>query len=354
MRATTLAATVMGLGLVTCGSPPPPSPPSPPPSAVSSASGASSVPVAPDPTLRAVVPTNDVASPAALPETTLGAFTHELDQPVTSIALGEKRVAALGADAFLADKDRLQKIALPVALRPSSEGSARIFFGRDDLPRIMGTRLHEGAPAQLYARYRGGRWIAEKSEVGRLLSPPGKPLWGVLGHADPEVACKHDDVCIIKRLTGWKTIAAGTGTPLVELFGGAAWALHPDHVAKLDADTRWIEAGVQVGKAAPFAHATGIAVVGEDIWITEAGTDSLHRYVAGSWTTERSPVREPRGLWVAARDDVWLTSAEGLAHHDGKGWSLVRGVRGPVSEIRARGTEIWVGGSSGVWVSRTR
>lgn len=316
-----------------------------------SASSAAPVERAAAPTPAVVVPTEKApAAPAPLPEIALGVFTHELDEAISSIALGEKRAAALGAEAWLADKDRLQKIALPATLRPSGEGTARIFFGRDDLPRIMGTRLHEGGAAQLYARYRGGRWIAEKSEVGRLLSPPAKSLWGVLGHADPEVACKHDDVCIIKRLTGWKTIPAGGGTPLVELFGGVAWALHPNHVAKLEQDTRWVD----VGGAAPFQNATGLAVIGDDVWISEASADKLHRFVAGAWTTERSPVREPRGMWAFARDDLWLTSAEGLAHHDGKTWSLVQGVRAPVSEIRARGKEIWVGGRSGVWVSRGR
>lgn len=295
-------------------------------------------------------------SPAPVVEVALGEFVNDLVQPVWSLALGRPKVAALGTSGWLLTNGKWQELPFPAALGPGTrDDGARIFFGRDDLPRVMGGRADEGGKTQVYLRYRQGRWLAEKHEVGRLLGAPKKALWGVLGHADPEVACKQDDVCIVKRLTGWKTIPAGPGAPLVELWGDDAWALAPDHLAKLSSDTSF----EVVATGAPFTKAEGFSVTSGVIWVSEPSMDKLHVYRGGAWSSTMSPTPAPRGLWAEAADDVWLVGGAGLFHFDGARWSKVKGPVGPLRDIRVRRAEhgereVWIAGETGVWSSRRR
>jgi hypothetical protein len=324
---------------------------SPPPVATSAAAALDTGPVDPAPASPA-----ETSAPA---EVTLGDFVNELAKPVFSLALGRPKVAALGSSGWLSTGGKWQELPFPEALSPGmAADGTRIFFGRDDLPRVMGARLEKGGgeatgtKEQVYLRFRQGRWLAEKHEVGRLLGKPKKALWGVLGHADPEVACKADDVCIIKRLTGWKTIPAGPGTPRVDLWDGVAWALAPDHVARLAGDATWDT----VGASAPFTQAEGFCVVGTELWVSEPSMDKLHHHRDGVWSTTPAPTKEPRGLWASRPDDVWLAGREGLFHFDGTSWAHVRGPAGPLREVQGRvaENEIWAAGESGVWSRRAR
>jgi hypothetical protein len=282
------------------------------------------------------------------PTVELGPFVRELDQPVVSLALGEARAAALGTEPWLHEKGAWKKIAFPEKLRFSPEGreDGRIFFGRDDRPRIMGSRVRDGHPAQLYLRYRNERWNVERGEIAKLRDPPPQGMFGVLGHADPEVVCKVGDDCIIKRRTGWKMMGAGPGSPRVELHNGVAWALYPDSVARLEDDHRW----VTVGAPAPFKAPGGVWALGDEVWISEPGADRVHHFRGGTWTSQPSPVAAPRGMWGTGRDDVWLAGGGGLAHFDGERWSRVAGPSGPLAEVHGRGGEVWAAGASGVWV----
>lgn len=267
---------------------------------------------------------------------------------MTSLALGEPRVAVLGPDPWIFEKGAWKKIALPDRIRPADgeRHEGRIFFGRDDRPRIMGTRHRPTGPSQLYLRYRNERWNEERAEIAKLRDPPPQGMWGVLGHADPEVVCKVGDECIIKRRTGWKMMPAGSASPRVELHGGVAWAIHPDAVARLDGDSAWLP----LRPPAPFVKPGGVWGTKDEVWVSSPTTDELHRFHGGAWTTIASPVAGPRGMWGSSPSDVWLAGAGGLAHFDGTSWSRVAGPKGPLAEVYGRDGEIWAAGESGVWV----
>lgn len=284
-----------------------------------------------------------------LPSVDLGVFAHELSEPVVSLALGEQRAAALGEEPWLQEKGKWRKISFPERLRPESGAhDARIFFGRDDKPRIMGARRRDGQVAQLYLRYRFEKWIEERNEVAKLLEAPPQPLFGILGHADPEVACKVGSLCIIKRRTGWKTMPPGPGAPRVELHEGVPWALYPDAIARLDGDQRWLT----VGAPAPFHAPGGVYAAGRELWVSEPAAGKLHHHDGQGWRSLSAPVSGPRGMWGTGPHDVWLAGDGGLVHFDGSSWKRVAGVEGPVAEVYGRGEEIWAAGGAGVWSRR--
>lgn len=278
----------------------------------------------------------------------LGAWKRVLEEPVTSLALGEPKVAALGADPWIFEGGAWKKIALPDRVRPATgeRDDGRIFFGRDDKPRIMGVRHRAAGPSQLYLRFRNGRWAEERGEIAKLRDAPVQAMFGVLGHADPEVVCKVTDDCIIKRRTGWKMIRAGAASFRVELHGGVAWALLPDAVARLDDDRAWKRFAPPAGVTEP----SGVWARGDELWIADAKAGVLHHLRAGAWTTEPTPAPSPRGMWGDAANDLWLATATGLCHFDGTRWSLVDGPTGALSEVYGRGGEVWAAGDAGVWM----
>lgn len=326
---------------------PPPAIPAPSPVALVApvASASASAPAEPPPAV--VVPAEVHLAPPVVDK---GAFTHEITVPIVSIAMGEPRVAALGAEPWILEKGSWTKLPYPdhirATLREGAEG--RIFFGRDDRPRVMGVRQHKGHAAQLYLRQRDGVWADASGEIGKLRDLPAQALFGVLGHADPEVVCKIDDDCIIKRRTGWKMLRAGSIRTRIDLQGGVAWAIYPDSVARLEDDKRW----VTVGAPAPFRDPGGLWARGDEVWVSEPVSGRLFHLREGAWASEPAPFASPRGLWGPARDDIWLAGAGGLAHYDGSRWSIVAGPTGPLSEVDGRPGEVWAAGESGVWAHR--
>jgi hypothetical protein len=286
----------------------------------------------------------------APPRVTLGRCAREVQAPVVSLALGEARAAALSDEPWIHERGAWRRIPIPEKLRIHADrgDTARIFFGRDDRPRLMGTRRRDGAPSILYLRFRNDQWREEPNELAKLRNPPAQGLWGVLGHADPEVVCKIDDGCIIKRRSGWKQMPAGSLSPRVELHHGVAWALRAGHVERLDEDRRWTD----IGAPAPFREPGGVWAQGDEVWVSEPATGRLHRWDGKSWSSEQAPVSEPRGFWGSSPRDLWLAGAEGLARHDGQRWSLVEGTAGPLQEVHGRGREVWAAGSAGVWVCK--
>ena len=268
------------------------------------------------------------APPAPPPEVTLLSFRKVVDAPVHSIALGKAgRVAALGAEAWLDAGKGFEKLPAP----PGAGAGDQIYFGRDNLPRVMGS---------VYLRWRGGAWQRAASELGRL----APPLYGVLGHDDPEVVCKPNDACIIKRLTGWKTIPPLPGTPEVVLTKDTAWAFEGKQLWRLEND-----AFTSFGGAVPFDRAVGLwADSANDVWV--AAARGLHHFDGKAWSQHASPTSNPRALWGTASDDVWLASEGGAAHWDGQAWSRVTGASEPVEVVIGSGPkDVWLAGKSGVW-----
>ncbi len=242
-----------------------------------------------------------------------------------------------------------QDVPLPEQLRPRSgeRDEVRIFFGRDDQPRIMGGRLEGARAAPVYLRRRPpAGWVAERNETGRLLGPPPAPLFGVLGHDDPEVVCKLGDQCIVKRLTGWSTVPAPERRLRMELSGKLAIAFGDQVLLRLERS-----GFVPLGGPAPFGSAGG-AFVDPDgkAWVSEPKASTLHRYDGTSWTKLASPVHAPRGLWGAGSSDLWVAGEDGVGYFDGKEWRRVAGPEGSFAEVVGRTSdEVWVAGASGVW-----
>ncbi|MCC6648325.1 MAG: hypothetical protein IT374_22490 [Polyangiaceae bacterium] len=303
-----------------------------------------------DPSATAAPPpaaSASAATPAAPTPLDLGAWTRELEAPVTSLALGEPRVAALAGDPWLLEGGAWRRVPLPEALRPPPgvRDDARVYFGRDDWPRIMGARTDAGGARQLYLRWKGGRWIAEKNELAKLADPPLAALFGLLGHADPEVVCKVGDDCIIKRRTGWKMLRASVAPFRVELHDGRAWGLLDGAVGRLDADKAW----TRVAPPSPVGQIGGVFATGDELWLSEPGAGALHHLKHGAWSRHDAPGARPLGMWGTGPSDVWLATADGVARFDGAAWARVKGPSGPLAEVFGRGGEVWAAGESGAW-----
>jgi hypothetical protein len=300
---------------------------------------------APDPAPQATPTATPPAppGPATAPSVRLLAFARVLQAPVHSLAFGkDQRVAALGEEAWLDVGKGFQRLPRP----PNASPDVQIFFGRDAQPRLMGSAQDERGSRGVYSRFRGGAWQSGASEIGRLGGAPHAPLFGVLGYDDPEVVCKQADQCIIKRLTGWATIAGLPGTPRVALCGPTAWAFSTARVWRLE-KSGWQELE---GKL-PFDRASALwATASDRLWITEPETNTLHRLEHGAWSRHASPIAGPRHVWATGESDVWVAGDGGTAHYDGTRWSKVEGAGERLLFVTGRSPkDVWLAGHSGVW-----
>ena len=223
----------------------------------------------------------------------------------------------------------------------------RIFFGRDDRPRLMGTRHSATGNTIVYLRLKPEGWRPALYEIGQLgnRNVPGG-LFGVLGHADPEVVCKVAVQCIVKRLTGWTAVASGPDRPHVKLCRERAWALYPDGLAQMT-ETGWRRLPGPV----PWKEPTGFWAQGEhDAWVSVASAGLLYHYDGQRWSEQASVVAGPRDMWGNESDGLWLVGDGGAANFDGTRWSRVRGPTGPLSQIEGVSSQdLWLGGDSGLW-----
>jgi hypothetical protein len=292
-----------------------------------------------------------VSDAPAPPRQKLLDFRKRVPEPVHSIALGiRQRAAALGADPWMIDGERVTKIAFPppLVVAAGERDEAAIFFGRDNQPRIMGGRISGSSARVLYLRFKGGVWRREPGEIGKLAEDPQAAMFGVLGHDDPEVVCKMGGICIIKRLTGWTMIDAGPGRPEVSVNEKRAWALHRDHVAVLEKDGWHKLGGAVPWRASPTAIWGSQAV----IWVSVHEETALYRFASGRWDRHPSPLAGPRGLWGRSASDVWLAADGGAAHFDGERWQVAAGIDGPLAVVSGDASEVWLGGRSGMWQGR--
>jgi hypothetical protein len=284
----------------------------------------------------------------------LHAFERVLDKPIRSIAVGKPpRVAALADQPYLRDTDGWQPKPLPPQHALGAQSRVEIFFGRDNRPRLMGTTAvaSDGSGTEaIYLRLKAAGWQKEPSEIGRLGGKPAGGLFGVLGHDDPEVVCKVNDVCIVKRRTGWTTLPAGGGMPRVFMHDGAVHALHTDRVSVLG-DAGWRD----LPGPSPFTQATGLWGKPGVLWVSVANENALYLREGEGWKRVASPVKEPRGMWGTSANDVWVTGQDGAGHYDGATWRRVAGPEGPLEVVTgsAEGT-IWLGGRSGLWRGEKR
>ncbi len=293
----------------------------------------------------------DTIPPVAVP------FARELGESVTGIALGERRVAALGAVPHLRDRERWRPIPLPASVPLEPHSRLDIYMGRDDYPRIMGHVWTEEPATALtrrpvYLRYRPAGWAPAGDELGRLGGARPGALFGVLGYDDPEVVCKEGDVCLVKRRTGWSTVAGIELLPM-RLAGSSVFALRSGGLSQLGPD------GFAVTPlSVPAATIRDVWATGpNDVWVIVERPPSggLLRLTSGQVRELPLPIAEPRALWASADDDVWVVGDGGLAWFDGQAFRRVLGADPPLSCVVGRGRDtLWVGGPTGVFRRESR
>lgn len=336
-------ASVLGWLLVACAGAPSEAPRTPPaaptvavqapvaaPASASSASAASAASVAP---------------PAAAEPTLPAEVVKVLDVPVTAIGIGEgTRVGVLAEQPYVGDAKGLKAMPLPAGLQPKADDVDRlgIYFGRDNEPRVMGTRTSAAGERAVYWRHLPNGWRDGREEIGQLGGAVPLGLWGVLGSADPELVCRVNSLCIIKRVSGWTLAPAGANARLVVLQEGTLWGLDASGIASID------KRGWATAIAAPSAWAPVAfwATAGE-AWVSTASALWHHR--DGKWQSVPSPVGPVSALWGARRDSIWIAGAKGAAHYDGERFRALP-LSEPLRAVRGRSDrEVWFGGSTGLW-----
>ena len=315
--------------------------PSPRVDAPPSGSGVLSPAVLSAPTAAAAVP----AAPA--PEPLKVEVKQVLTVPVRAIGVGEgSRVAALSDTPYVGDARGLRALPLPTALqaKPGDIDQGGIFFGRDNEPRIMGTRRSGSAEAPIYWRHLPNGWRDGREEIGQLAGPARRGLWGVLGSADPELVCRVDAQCIIKRISGWTSAPAGAVERSVTLQDGVLWGLDPSGIAGIDAHG-WALAILAPSPAWPTPRAFW-ATRGE-AWVS--AEEKLFHFTEGTWHELPCLVGEAFAFWGTRPDSIWMVGSRGAAHFDGHEFRALS-VGGPLRAVRGRSdAEVWLGGDAGLF-----
>jgi hypothetical protein len=76
----------------------------------------------------------------------------------------------------------------------------------------------------------------------------------------------------------------------------------------------------------------------------------LFRLAGGVWESWDVPVRGPRAIAGRAANDLWLAGESGVAHFDGREWTIVSSVPGPLSFVALVGQNVWLAGATGAFV----
>ena len=306
------------------------------------AGAASSVP----PIASSPAPSPEVAKPAPLELT----VERVLAVPVTAIAIGEgTRIAVLADPPYVGDARGLHALPLPAALRPKpgDVDQAGIFFGRDNEPRIMGARRASSGESAIYWRHLPNGWRDGREEIGQLGGAKPGGLWGVLGTADPELVCRVNAACIIKRTSGWTTAPAGDVARTVALQDGVLWGLDASGVSGIDKHG-WAIAIPAPAWSAPRA----LWATRDEAWVSTP--HGLFHFSSGKWSELPSPIGEVWAWWGTRPDSIWLAGTSGAAHFDGQGFRLVP-IAGPLSVVRGRSDdEVWFGGAAGLFRATKR
>lgn len=280
-------------------------------------------------------------APLPCPTDTKHGFTRVAEQRVTSIGVGEAGRAAVYApgQAAIFDGQAFRNVELPSLPK---DATVRVFFGRDNQPRLMGHGTVDGDVKSVYWRYRHGRFQPEPSELGPLGSPKGA-LYGVLGFADPEVVCRPGATCLVKRISGWGRAPAHDKPIPIVLTNGSVFALHADRVDQLvkDAWTPVTPARTFSGPSDAWQEPNGALFIAEG--------SSLVRLAGGVWSELPAPIGQINAVFGQSANDLFIAGAIGAAHYDGTTFRCLGPVPGPVYAIARVGAEVWLGGDTGLY-----
>jgi hypothetical protein len=336
-------------------------PPAAPPRTAVGAPGTETPVVAPRPGASPTVPATDApatSAPAEAPAPPLCSpdarraslaptkFVAIHSGPALSAAVGTPPRAAVwsGRSVTVFEGETVRELPAP-SLPPGA--AVELFFGRDNQPRLMGFALGEpGKEVPVYLRFRQGTFRPEPSELGPLGAPRGA-LYGVLGFADPEVVCRPRELCLIKRTTGWKRIAAHDAPARVVLHGQDVFALHARRVEQLG-ERGW--SAVEPERAFEEPLDAWRTPNGET-WVIDRSAAGLSRLKDGRWESVPSPVQAPRAGLVRADGAVIVVGSNGASEFDGTRFRCIDGVVGPLHLAFAVGSEVWLAGERGVYRS---
>jgi hypothetical protein len=338
---------LLGL-LAACGAPSASAPPVPPHATIVPSPAPSASLESPPPAASSAVaaPSASPIPPAPSPSPLTATFHRELADAVTAIALETTpHAAALGADrVFLHDARGWRSEVLPGNIHPGPALDLSLFYGRDNRVRLIGTRAGKSGPEGVYLRWLPAGFKREKAEIGRLSDPRGA-LVAVLGTAEPEIVCRPGDVCLVKRRSGWSSVAAPADIQRVVLGGGVGWAVAGQTLLRLGA-----EAWEAVGAKGSWQSADALFATRGKAWIVETSAGRLHTFDGSAWNVVTAPLAHPRALWGATDQALWLAGDEGLALFDGAAWHRVLDAPAPLSAVLGRSAnDVWIGGAGGLF-----
>jgi hypothetical protein len=304
-------------------------------------------PSAPVPVVSVPLPGPVSEGPPASPPSSFPArFQLVLARPFTAIALDKPpHLAALGPRAVTVhDRRGWHDQTLPPSLSSARELRLDLFYGRDYRVRVVGGFAGAAGPESVYLRAMSDGLKPAPYEIGKLGNSKNGALVAVLGTADPEVVCRPGELCLIKRTTGWATLAAPAELTRAAIADGNAWVVVGRQVFR--ADREW----AATGPLGPWQKAGALFVIGEQIYVLEPERGLLHLLANGGWQSLPSPAGAPTSLWGAVPTQLWLVGSSGLAHFDGKSWQKVANApQGLLSVLGRDADDVWFAGASGLY-----
>ncbi len=288
--------------------------------------------------------------PPKLPVSDAFKVTRLFDKPVDFFITGEKgRLGVIAREDDQAVPYRFQngkweKLPLPKPVAAASL-HAGIYFGRDNLPRLMGWRDDGGKLALVYLQHKG-KWEDAKSEIGGMAKLPATPLFGVLGEADPEAVCRLGDTCLMKRRSGWKQVASPElpAQAIVRAFNGDGYALYESGLFRQG------EKGFDpIGGAAPWKKPRGFWI-GADGGAIVAADASLYVRAAGALDWSSQPLDATDVLDVVGPADAPIAVvASGVVRRGPAGLERIGEEGLSLDRVIAVDATVYVAGESGVF-----
>lgn len=274
------------------------------------------------------------------------AFERVLDAKVRSIALGnDSRVAVLADVPRVFDGRVWLERPVPDAMHPPSQDDrVNIYFGRDNQPRLMGTRVDsDGKAATTYLRLKSGRWKEEPSELGPLASVRGG-LYGILGFADPEIVCAAKGLCLIKRLSGWSRTDSDSAGDRFYLTPRGVYSTRGREWFLLEGD-QFRSLGDLPFEPVGLCHHDDErvwAVSSDALWLAPARTASSFE--------RQEPAAHFRDVQCDGRH-VWAVALEGVFVLEAGTWFRVPHIT-DISVVALTADRAWLGGTTGLFAGK--
>lgn len=280
-------------------------------------------------------------------------FLPLLETPLSSFALGNgQRISALGNEPWIFEGHKWREVPVPAHLRnwDARNTSVRIFYGRDNQPRLMGWTDVSGStePGGVYLRHKATGWQREPAELGRLGHSRGA-LYGILGEADPEVVCRPGDICLIKRVSGWGQTPADAEPAWVQMAGTHVFKVTDSQVSQLVKDS-WETVIAEL----PSGEVTNVWGDGEGALFLIAG-GQLFRKDDEKWSQLATPLDSCRAIAAQPNGKIWVGGTNGVCRLEGAEvdarpvWSCAQQKLGAVVQIEVTSDAVFMASDQGLF-----